>query len=137
MAGFSDYLEDKLLNFVFKGDVFKIPGRYLALFTSDTGLEENNISLAAEVRDTQQSYARINITAQGGFNTASGGIIANSQDMDFPIAQADWGTITHTAVMDAATNGNVLAWGPLLNPRTIYNGDSVRVPSGALTITLS
>ena len=137
MSGFSDYLEDKLLNFVFKGDAFTVPGRYLALFTSDVGLEENNLALANEVKDAQQSYARIDMTAQGGVSPSAGGILANSQDMDFPIAQADWGTITHTAVLDAATDGNVLAWGPLLNPRTIYNGDSVRVPSGALTITLS
>lgn len=137
MSGFSDYLEDKLLDFVFKKSSFTIPGVYLALFTSDVGLEENNIGLASEVADTQQSYARIDITAQGGFNPSSGGVTANAQDMDFPIAQADWGTITHTAVLDAPTGGNVLAWGPLLNPRTIYNGDSVRVPSGALTITLS
>lgn len=137
MAGFSDYTENKVLDFIFNADSFAIPGLYLGLFKSDAGLETNQISSVDEVNDSASSYARININTFGGFNGASAGAVSNAQDMEFPIAQADWGTITHTAILDAMSGGNVLAWGPLLNPRTIYNGDSVKVPAGALVATLS
>lgn len=137
MAGFSDYTENKVLDFIFNADSFVIPGLYLGLFKSDTGLETNQIASADEVKDSASSYVRIDINTLGGFNGASAGAVSNAQDMEFPIAQADWGTITHTAILDAKTGGNVLAWGPLLNPRTIYNGDSVKVPTGALVATLS
>lgn len=137
MAGFSDYTENKVLDFIFNAGSFTIPGLYLGLFKSDAGLETNQIGSADEVNDSASSYARININTLGGFNGASAGAVSNAQDMEFPIAQADWGTITHTAILDAVSGGNVLAWGPLLNPRTIYNGDSVKVPAGALVATLS
>lgn len=137
MAGFSDYTEKKVLDLIFNAGSFAIPGLYLGLFKSDAGLETNQIASADEVKDSASSYARIDINTLGGFNGASAGAVSNAQDMEFPIAQADWGTITHTAILDAKTEGNVLAWGPLLNPRTIYNGDSVKVPAGALVATLS
>lgn len=137
MAGFSDYTENKVLDFIFNADSFVIPGLYLGLFKSDPGLETNQIASADEVKDSASSYVRIDINTLGGFNGASAGAVSNAQDMEFPIAQADWGTITHTAILDAKTGGNVLAWGPLLNPRTIYNGDCVKIPAGALVATLS
>lgn len=137
MAGFSDYTENKVLDLLFNEGTLSVPGIYLALFTSDAGLEESESSSWTEITDTSGSYQRIDIKTLGGFTSASNGSVSNAQDMEFPVAKADWGTITYTAVMDAATGGHVLAYGPLLNPRTIYNGDSVKVPAGALVITLS
>lgn len=137
MAGFSNYIENMVLDGLFGEGALTIPGNYLALFKSDTGLEENDSGSWEEVTDTSGSYARIDIRTLGGFNSASDGNVSNAQEMEFPVAQADWGTITYTAVMDSATGGNVIAYGPLLNPRTIYNGDSIKVPAGALVITLS
>lgn len=137
MAGFSDYTEKKVLDMIFNGESFTVPGLYLGLFKSDAGLETNQIASADEVKDSASSYSRIDINTLGGFNSASEGSVSNAQDMEFPIALADWGTITHTAIMDAKTGGNVLTWGSLLNPRTIYNGDSVKVPASSLVISLS
>lgn len=137
MAGFSNYTENQVLDALFNGGTLTIPGLYLALFKSDAGLEENVSGSWEEVTDTSGSYARIDIETLGGFNSASDGTVSNAQDMEFPVALADWGTITYTAVMDAVNGGNVLAYGPLLNPRTVYNGDSIKVPAGALVITLS
>jgi len=138
MSGFSVHTENGVLNQVFNNTAFTVPGRFLALFTASTGLEENLIANAAEVVSAATGYVRVNITANGGFTTSSAGTLSNAQEFDFPIATADWQTITHTAVMDAsaAGTGNVICWGPLLNPRVIYTGDSIRVPAGAFTITL-
>ena len=138
MPGFSDYTENGVLNQIFNGTPFVVPGRYLALFTSATGLEENTIAQADEVSAVGTGYARVNIPANGGFTTALTGTLSNAQEFDFPIALADWSTISHAAIVDVATAGagNIICWGPLVNPRIIYTGDSIRVPEGAFSVTL-
>ena len=137
MSSFSVWTANGTLNHLFRGTAFNVPGRFLALFTSPSGLENNTIGTANEVAVGPTGYARPNIDANGGFAVAVNSSMSNVQEFDFPIATSDWGTITHTAIMDAATGGNVVAWGPLLNPRIIYTGDSIKVPAGAFTITLT
>lgn len=139
MAGFSTYTSNGVLNQVFSSTPFQVTGRHLALFTSANGLQENTIGNADEVSTNGSNYARINLDMHGGFTSSSSGSITNTQEVDFPIAASDWGTITHTAIVDASAvgTGNIVCWGPLLNPRIIYTGDNIRVPVGAFTITLT
>lgn len=138
MSSFSDYTENGVLNYLFNGTPFSIINRFFGLFTSANGLENNQITDAEEISNVSTGYTRINLDSLGGFTSSTAGTISNAQEMDFPIAQSDWGTITHSAILDSLDNstGNVIAWGPLLNPRVIYTGDSIKVPVGALTITL-
>ena len=49
----------------------------------------------------------------------------------------NWGTITHAAIFDASTGGNMLAWAPLTTSRTINDGDVFRIPAESLTVTLT
>lgn len=90
---------------------------YLALYTSnptgaDTGTEVSG-----------GGYARQPITfsapaLEGGKQT-----IKNSAKVEFPVATADWGTITHIGIRDAATGGSLIAFAELKAPRTILAGD--------------
>lgn len=137
MASFSDTLENAVLNKIFSGVDFEYPEIYLGMFKSDAGLETDIIADAEEVLFEETGYARVNVTDGGGFTTSTAGQVSNINDIEFPVAQADWGTITHAALLDAPTGGTVLCWGPLLNPRSIYNGDSIKVPSGAMVAQLS
>jgi hypothetical protein len=126
----SNYLEDALLDHVLGGAEFAQPGTvYLGLFTADTGLETNNPS--AEV--SGGSYVRKAIT----FGAASTGQASNSATVTFDAATANWGTITHVAVMDASTSGNVLFYGAVTTSKTIESGDTFQVSSSNLTISLS
>lgn len=136
MSSFSNYTENGVLNHLFKAVNFPSPSLYMGLFQSDAGLESNEIASAAEVVDAS-SYARVNINDFGGFSTSVAGQTSNTQDLDFNVALTDWGTVTHTAILDAATGGNVIAWGPLTNPRTLYAGDALKVRAGACVISLS
>lgn len=130
MSAASDYLENALLNHVLTATAFAQPtGRFLALFTASTGLESNTPS--AEVAGG--SYARQAIT----FGAASGGTSANNATVTFPAATANWGEITHVAVMDASTSGNVLFWGAVTTSKTIETGDTFQVSSGNLTVSLA
>ncbi len=46
-------------------------------------------------------------------------------------------TITHIAIFDALTSGNMLGWAQLTTSRTINDGDVLRIPAGDLDITLT
>jgi hypothetical protein len=129
MSAASNYLENKILDHVLTATAYSQPStRYLALFTANTGLESNSPS--AEV--SGGSYARQAIT----FAAASSGASASNATVTFPAASASWGTITHIAVMDASSSGNVLFWGAVTTSKTIDSGDTFQVTSGNLTISL-
>lgn len=126
----SDYLENKVLDHVLGNTTYTQPADlYLGLFTADTGLESNSPS--AEV--SGGSYARKSVS----FGAASSGSAATDATVTFDAASGNWGTITHVAVMDALTSGNVLFWGAVTTSKTIETGDTFQVSSGNLTISLS
>jgi len=130
MSAASDYLENALLDHVLGGTQYTQPATlYLGLYTADTGLETNEPS--AEV--SGGSYVRKAIT----FNAASSGSADSAATVTFDAATANWGTITHVAVIDAASSGNVLFYGAVTTSKTIESGDTFQVSAGNLTISLA
>ena len=109
MSGFSTYLDNKILAHVFNGTVYNTPAKYWALFTSATGLTDNS-PVKNEV--TGEGYARVK-AENSSFTTPAANAI------EFPVAISNWGRVTHVAIMDAATGGNVLAYGAIRNPQTL------------------
>ena len=101
---------------------------YLALFTaapSDTG---GGTEVGAGV-----GYARQSIT----FSAASGGATANTNTLTFgPCTTSNWGTVTHAAIFDASSGGNMLWWGALSASRTVNVGDSLQIAIGDLDLAL-
>lgn len=128
MAGnFTNYLEDAVLNHVFRNTALTSPTTvYLALFTASPGEAGGGTEVSGG------SYAREAIT----FGAPSSDQIANSGSISFPTATANWGTITDIAIMDAASAGNMLAYGPLAASKTVNSGDSISFAIGALTLSL-
>ena len=62
----------------------------------------------------------------------------NSAAIEFAAASGgNWGTITHVAIFDASSGGNMLGWSALTTSRTINDGDILRIPAGDLDITLT
>ena len=124
---FSDYLENKVLAYVFSGTAFTQPGtKYLALYTS----APSDAGGGTEV--SGNGYARQSITFTTTNNQSS-----NTSAVEFPTATASWGTITHIGVFDASTSGNLLAWAALAASKTIASGDVFRVNAGELDIDLT
>jgi hypothetical protein len=73
------------------------------------------------------------ITVSGTDTTAT-----NAAAIEFdPASGGNWGTITHAAIFDASTGGNMIAWAQLTTSRTINDGDVFRIPAGSLTVTLT
>lgn len=128
MAGSkSVYLSNKQLDHALGVEAFGgVDQCYLALFTAGTGLDEN----APEAEVAGGAYVRQAVD----FDAAAEGETANDADVNFPVATADWGTVTHWAVMDAVTDGNVLYWGDLTTPSAVLSGMGYRVQSGNIDI---
>ena len=137
MSAASNYLENKVLDHVLTATSFTAPAvRHLALFNNTSGIAAANLeagTLTDEISTSGTGYGRQTVT----FAAANQGSSATNVTVTFPAAQANWGTVTHVAVMDAGTAGNVLFYGAVTTPKTIETGDTFQVSSGNLTISLA
>ncbi|RWX68932.1 hypothetical protein EN780_07870 [Mesorhizobium sp. M4B.F.Ca.ET.089.01.1.1] len=123
MAGFSDYLENKILDVFFRGQAVTPPAAvYLALYTA----APTDAGGGTEVSGS--GYARQAIPMA---TAASGGIVSNTGIVSFTAVGGAFGTITHVGVFDAATGGNLLSWDDIA-PITINSGDTLDFPVGEL-----
>jgi len=127
MAGFSDYLENAVLDHVFRASTYTAAATvYAALYTATP----SDAGGGTEVSGT--AYARQAIV----FAAASSGTIVNSAIVNFGTAGSAWGTVSTFGVFDAATSGNLLAWDSLTASKTIGEDDPVSFPVGNLSIAL-
>lgn len=127
MSSFSDYLENIVLDEVFRNVAYTPAATvYAALYTAaptDAG---------GGTQVSGGGYARQSVT----FGAASGGAIANSGAVSWTASGANYGTVTHIGIFDASTAGNLLAWTSITS--TIINdGDTLNFPIGDIDITLS
>ena len=124
---FSNFLETEILDHVFAGAAYTAPStKYLALFTGAPGETGGGTEV------TGGAYARQTVAF-----TTSGNTTSNNAAVEYPTATANYGTVTHVAVFDASTSGNMMAYAALSSNKTIETGDVFRVPSGDLDITLN
>jgi hypothetical protein len=135
MSAASNYLENKVLDHVLTATAYTQPAaRYLGLFKNTSTNAAANLEAGTLTDEISGgSYARQTVA----FAAASNGTSATNATVTFPAATANWGTVTHVAVMDAATAGNVLFWGAVTTAKTIETGDTFQVTSGNLTVSLA
>lgn len=123
----TDSLENSLLNLVFRGDAYTPPlGVYIALFTAAPDDEGGGTELAGD------GYMRMPVS----FTESTEGSTENDAAVTFPAATDDWGVITHSALMDADEDGEMLCHGALTASRTIADGEIFMFPSGSIVVTL-
>lgn len=113
-GGLSDYLANRLIDLVWRDEAYSMPSMWAALLTS----APTNAGGGAEVAGG--SYARVEVL--GSDWSQAGGELVNADAIAFPSPTADWGTVTHHALRDAATLGNLMFWGALDAPRTVTAG---------------
>jgi len=129
MAGFTDYTEDLVLDWLLtSGSATRPTAWYVALYTvapTDTGG-------GTEVSGT--SYARTAVTfSVSGTSPATA---ANSAAVEFPEAGGSWGTVVAAGIFDASSAGNLLAYANLTTSKAVDTGDVLRFNTSALTVTL-
>jgi hypothetical protein len=97
---------------------------YVALYTvapDDTG---------GGTQVTGGSYAR----QPAAFAAASSGATSNSANIDFTGMPA--ATTVAIGIFDAITSGNLLLWGTLTTNKTTDAGDTLRIATGDLDISI-
>jgi len=130
MGSFADYRENEILDHLFGKGSYTPPTIYVGLSTADPTDDASGVA-----EPSGNAYARVQ-TAGSDWNVASGGAIDNANDINFPEATGSWGTITHFALFDATSGGNMLAHGSLNTSKAIDSGDTARFAAGDLDVTL-
>jgi hypothetical protein len=130
----TDVFEKKVLDNIFRSASLGLDATnlWVGLFTA----APSDSATGTEV--TGGSYARVAVNRTGtGWNAATGALALtdNTGVITFPVATANWGTVTHFGIFDAVTAGNLLYWADLTTTKVINNGDSSNFAAGALDIT--
>lgn len=131
MAALSDFLENKLIDQIFRGQAYAFPATlFFGLLTSAPSDAGGGVEVSGG------SYARVAVTASlanfagtqaAASTTASsgtGGTTSNNGSIAFPAPTGSWGVVTHVGIYDATTAGNLLMYAALTTAKTINLGDA-------------
>lgn len=148
MSAMSDYLENKLVDHIFRGVSFPVQGTlWFALFT---GAPSDAAGSGTEVSGA--GYARVSKTcdftnfsptqstnAVAANSNGTTGSTQNKTVIQFGTpGVGGWGSVSHFGIFDASTGGNLLFHGALTGgSRTIQQNDTVSFPVDSLQITLA
>lgn len=127
MAGnLSDYLENKLLDHFLATTPYTAPANvYVALYT----VAPSDAGGGTEVAGG--SYAR----QEGTFTAASSGATSNDSNIDFTDMPAC--TVVAIGIHDNVSSGNLLVHGTLTANKTLDAGDTLRIATGDLDISIN
>lgn len=147
MAHMTNFLENKLIDWFFRGQAIGITGASAAAGTGPTSLyfglltaTPSDTGGGTEVSTTNTAYARQAVTSsltnwagtQAAASTVASsgttGTTSNNNAITFPTPQfsggVNWGTVVAMGIYDAVTGGNLLFWAPLAANKTINVGDA-------------
>ena len=131
------YTENALLNHLFRGQAYTTPGTlYLGV-----GKSAPNEAGTGFTEPTAPSYARYEITSNTtNWTEPISGSLSNSTAFRFTEAEESWTTaaapLTHWALFDAPTGGNMLFFGSLLKAHEVPAGGILEIPQNALVTTI-
>lgn len=125
---FSDTFETRILQWALEpaSSPTRPSAVYIALFNADP---TDTGAGATELSGSGYSRKPVSFVVSG--NTAS-----NTAAVEFDVATAAWGTISHIGVYDAASAGNMIAHAALTTAKTIDANDVLRFPAGDIDVTL-
>ena len=127
---FSDYAEQALLDHLFKLSAgYAQPTLYLAVSTADPLDDGSGVA-----EPVGNGYARVATAASDWQRTGS--VVDNVNQLSFPQASGSWGTLTHFALFDAASGGNMIAHATLGTAKAIAANETLRFPAGNITLSL-
>ena len=136
MAAKSNYLENAVLNHVLRDTDYTSPGTnvWVALYTSTQGDSDSGTEV------TGGSYARERVQGTGMWDAPAlgAGATANTSDITFTQATANWGTVQAVSIKDSSTStgtDNLLYWGALTSNKTVNSGDTFKFNAGDLDVT--
>lgn len=154
MGAMTNFLENKLLDFLLRGQALGITGATAGAGTGPANLYIGLFTVAPSeagggTEVTGGSYARVSVastlanwagTQSAGSTVASsgtGGTSSNNNAITFPAPTANWGSVVAVGIFDAVSGGNLLWQNTLSQAKTVNNGDAApSFPAAALAVQI-
>lgn len=127
MAGFTTYLQQKILDHVRGKTSYTMPTAYIALFTA------NPTDAGGGTEAAYTGYGRVT-TAGADWTAASGTSGVNTNAITFGACTAGSSTVTGFGAYDASSAGNLLWWGTC--SLSVSSGITPSFAAGQLATTL-
>lgn len=146
IGGCSDWLANKLIDFIWRGQAFTFPATlHAGLLTAAPTNAGGGTEVGGGV-----GYGRVAITGslanwsgtQGAgttvASTGTSGQISNNAAITWSAPTGSWGAVGWVGYYDAASAGNLVFWAPLAATKTVGAGSSApSFPAGSQTITFA
>ena len=129
MPGKSHAYSDAILN-VLNGTAVTGVSPFVALFSVAPG---DDGSAGTELVDSGYSRQAVTFVAPAPA-TANAQQVANTNNIQFGPAAADWLQAVAFGIFDAQANGNLLYWNTLTAPKTVQMGDFGQFAPGSLVV---
>lgn len=145
---FSNFMERKILDFIWSNTAMTVSGTYFVglatatIATADTGITVVEPPTTSGGNPT--AYARVSFT-NNATNWPAATVVnligqkQNAVAINFPQCSTNWGTVTYFFMADtsAVATGSIVGFGALTTSKTISSGDTASFAINAVTITLS
>ena len=125
MAEMSDYLENKILDYVLRDSADWAPSTvYLALHTASPADDEGGaeVDVARQAIEFDAAHATTGVTQNTNIETFT----------SMPVA-----VVTHIGIWDHVSAGNLLYHTQVTTSKAVLAGDTITVAAGAVTVTLA
>lgn len=136
MSAASNYTENNHINAMLRRVPYPLPARtYVSLHTANPGeTGGGEVSTAAWPSYVRKDSAD-NDAPETGWTAAVDGVSTNAKQIIYPSNNgAGAVTVTHWAVYDAPTGGNMITYAALNTPRTIQQQDVFVFDVGSITV---
>lgn len=126
---FTNFAESLTLNYILTTNSVTRPTEFhIGLFTAAPGEAGGGTEV------TGGSYVRRPVTFAVSGTAPT--LAQNPTAVEWPTATANWGVITHVAVFDASSGGNMIDYAMLDSSKEILNGDVFRIPVNSYKIEI-
>lgn len=102
---------------------------YVGLSTTSPAIDGTGVTEPTSDPD----YSRAKITS---LTEPINGMVTNASAIGFNESTIDWGTITHYAIYDTVSEGNLLMFGPLERERRVEEATIMTIKAGTLTLSV-
>lgn len=131
------YLKNALLNRLFRSTAYEMPSVMYIALSKTAPTEAGGNCTEPSVED----YKRLEIASnEVNWSAADEGSINNATVFRFEETKESWTTaaapITHWAIFDNSTNGNMLFFGSLTQAQEIPRGSILEIPENGLVTTI-
>ena len=131
------YMKNALLNDLFRGVEYTNPTN-LYLGVGTTAPSEDGTGFTEPSASSYHRYEIASTTTN--WTEPTDGSLSNLPTFRFNEAEESWTTsttpLTHWAIFDAATDGNMLFYGDLLKSQEVPSGGILEIPTNALSTTI-